>query len=70
MGEYEVGGEQTMREPEVQTTLESGGALEVAPLRIDDSPLPIAPRRVDVPPCGDDRVRYGAGHSYSKKRVK
>lgn len=44
--------------------------VRVAPLQVDDSPLPTVLGRATVPPCGDDRVRYGVGHSYYRKRLK
>lgn len=65
MGEPETGGK-----PEVHTTLVSSGVVSVAPLQIDGSPLQTVSKRAIVPPHGDDRVQYGAGHSYSRKRLK
>lgn len=68
-GEEQPKREQDTREHKVQTVLVSGGVVEVAPLQIDDNPLLTVWSHADVPPHGDDRVRYGAGHSYSRKRV-
>lgn len=57
--------EQPEREPPMGEP-EIGGSMDVVRvdlLRVDDSPLPTVPGCVAVPPHGDDRVRYSAGHS-------
>lgn len=43
------------------------GVMSVAPLQVDDSPRP---RHGLTKPLGDERVRFGAGHSYIRKRFK
>lgn len=46
------------------------GVVEETLLRVDDSPLLNILRFGYLLPRDDDGVRYRAGHSYSRKRVK
>lgn len=43
------------------------GVVQVAPLQVDDSPRP---RHGLTEPLRDKQVRFGAGHSYIRKRFK
>lgn len=68
--EQPTGEPRTGREGGVQVALMLSGVVTEAPLWIDDSPIPDRLRCGYLPPRTDDRVRYGAGQSYTQRRVK
>lgn len=76
MGEPEVGGEQTTgdsdtsREGETQTALVPSEVVTVTLLQAVDGPILERLRLGYLPLRTNDKVQYGAGQSYTRRRVK